>query len=135
VPASALRFYESIGLIASERTGANHRRYPRAVLRRVAIIRAAQGLGLTLQEISGALESLPGGRTPTPKDWERMAARWRKDLDTRIWLLQKLRDDLDGCIGCGCLSLERCALFNPADRAAARGAGARYLLGDAPETG
>jgi MerR family redox-sensitive transcriptional activator SoxR len=130
VPASALRFYESLGLIASERTSGNHRRYPRATLRVVAIIRAAQGLGLSLQEIGDALQSLPEGRTPTPEDWERMATAWGASLDSRIKQLRKLRDDLSGCIGCGCLSLERCALLNQGDRAAARGPGPRYLIGD-----
>jgi MerR family redox-sensitive transcriptional activator SoxR len=130
VPSSALRFYESLGLIASERTAGNHRRYPRAVLRRVSVIRAAQALGLSLQEIGAALAALPEGRTPTPEDWEAMAAAWAQDLDARIAQLQKLRDDLAGCIGCGCLSLERCGLFNRDDRAAAYGPGPRYLLGD-----
>ena len=130
VPASALRFYESLGLIESERTSGNHRRYPRAILRRVSVIRAAQALGLSLQEISAALAALPGGRTPTPEDWEAMAAAWRDELDARIAQLQKLRDDLSGCIGCGCLSLETCGLLNRDDRAAAYGPGPRYLLGD-----
>ncbi len=135
VPASALRFYESLGLIESERTSGNHRRYPRAILRRVSVIRVAQALGLSLQEISAALAALPEGRTPTPEDWEAMAAAWGQDLDARIAQLQKLRDDLAGCIGCGCLSLDRCQLFNREDRAAALGAGPRYLLGDQSSTG
>lgn len=135
VPASALRFYESLGLIESERTSGNHRRYPRAILRRVSVIRVAQALGLSLQEISAALAALPEGRTPTPEDWEAMAAAWGQDLDARIAQLQKLRDDLAGCIGCGCLSLDRCQLFNREDRAAALGAGPRYLLGDESSTG
>ncbi len=130
VPSSALRFYESLGLIESERTAGNHRRYPRAVLRRVSVIRAAQALGLSLQEIASALAALPEGRTPTPEDWEAMAAAWGKDLDSRIAQLQKLRDDLSGCIGCGCLSLDRCSLFNREDRAGANGPGPRYLMGD-----
>jgi MerR family redox-sensitive transcriptional activator SoxR len=130
VPASALRFYESLGLIESERTSGNHRRYPRAILRRVSVIRAAQALGLSLQDISVALAALPGGRTPTPDDWESMAAAWGEELDGRIAQLQKLRDDLSGCIGCGCLSLETCGLLNRDDRAAAYGPGPRYLLGD-----
>lgn len=130
VPPSALRFYESLGLIQSERTAGNHRRYPRPILRRVSVIRAAQRLGLSLQEIAAALSSLPEGRTPTPEDWELMASAWGDELDARIAQLQKLRDDLSGCIGCGCLSMEHCTLFNRDDRAAASGPGPRYLLGD-----
>jgi MerR family redox-sensitive transcriptional activator SoxR len=133
VQPSALRFYESIGLIRSERTGGNHRRYPRAILRVVSVIRAAQGLGLSLQEIGEALKSLPEGRTPTPEDWERMATAWGTALDERIAQMRKLRDDLSGCIGCGCLSLERCALLNQEDHVGRRGAGPRYLMGDAQE--
>ncbi|MEX0782758.1 MAG: redox-sensitive transcriptional activator SoxR [Dehalococcoidia bacterium] len=133
VQASALRFYESIGLIDSERTGGNHRRYPRATLRVVSVIRVAQGLGLSLREIADALKSLPDGRSPTAEDWERMSTAWGEALDARIGQLQQLRDDLSECIGCGCLSLERCALFNTDDRAARKGAGPRYLLGDRSE--
>jgi MerR family redox-sensitive transcriptional activator SoxR len=127
VTASALRFYESQGLIASVRTSGNQRRYPRAVLRRVAVVRAAQQLGLTLEEIRAALDSLPDGRTPTRGDWQRLSRQWRARLDARIRDLEKLRDDLGGCIGCGCLSLQVCALFNPDDGVAREGPGARLL--------
>jgi MerR family redox-sensitive transcriptional activator SoxR len=127
VTASALRFYESQGLIASVRTSGNQRRYPRAVLRRVAVVRAAQQLGLTLEEIRAALDSLPDGRTPTRGDWQRLSRQWRARLDARIRELEKLRDDLGGCIGCGCLSLQVCALFNPDDGVAREGPGARLL--------
>jgi MerR family redox-sensitive transcriptional activator SoxR len=133
VASSALRYYESLGLITSDRTSGNHRRYPRTMLRRVAVIQVAQALGLSLGQVSSALEALPDGRGPTPRDWERMSTRWQTELDNRIATLQRLRDNLSSCIGCGCLSLETCALFNTEDRAAARGAGPRYLLGDDPE--
>ena len=132
VRTSALRYYESIGLIASERTAGDQRRYARETLRRIAVIRAAQLLGLTLREIRLALNELPQGRTPDRHDWQRLSQTWRGSMDQRIADLQALRDRLSGCIGCGCLSLESCALFNPADRAARAGAGARYLVGDAP---
>ena len=130
VRTSALRYYESLGLIASERTAGDQRRYARETLRRIAVIRAAQLLGLTLREIRLALNELPRGRTPDRHDWQRLSQTWRGSLDQRIADLQALRDRLSGCIGCGCLSLESCALFNPADRAARAGAGARYLVGD-----
>lgn len=130
VPHSALRFYEQRKLISSTRTAGNQRRYPRDVLRRVAFIRIAQRVGLSLEEIADALSSLPSERTPTVRDWERLGRRWRDELDERVRLLEALRDDLTSCIGCGCLSLERCQLYNPADGAARLGAGARYLLGD-----
>ncbi len=132
VRTSALRYYESLGLIASERTAGDQRRYARETLRRIAVIRAAQLLGLTLREIRLALNELPRGRTPDRHDWQRLSQTWRGSLDQRIADLQALRDRLSGCIGCGCLSLESCALFNPADRAARAGAGARYLVSDAP---
>lgn len=132
VRTSALRYYESLGLIASERTAGDQRRYARETLRRIAVIRAAQLLGLTLREIRLALNELPRGRTPDRHDWQRLSQTWRGSLDQRIADLQALRDRLSGCIGCGCLSLESCALFNPADRAARAGAGARYLVGDPP---
>lgn len=128
--ASALRFYESQGLIAGRRSPGGHRQYRRADLRRIAFVRAAQAVGLTLDEVRAALASVPGGRTPTQADWERLSGTWQPLLDERIQALQRLRDQLASCIGCGCLSLERCALYNPGDRVAARGAGARYLLGD-----
>jgi MerR family redox-sensitive transcriptional activator SoxR len=133
VAASALRFYEEIGLIASERTGAGHRAYPRFVLRRIAVIRIAQRLGLTLDEIAAALEGLPVDRAPTKAQWAAMSRHWRGRLEERISALEALRDDLAGCIGCGCLSLRTCQLYNPDDVASERGEGARYLLGDDPE--
>ena len=130
VAASALRFYEAEGLIAGARSAAGRRLYPRHVLRRVAFIRAAQAVGLGLTEVRAALQGLPDGRTPTQADWQRLAGAWQPLLDQRITALQRLRDQLASCIGCGCLSLKTCALYNPADRAALRGAGPRYLLGD-----
>lgn len=132
VTPSALRFYEQRGLIAAQRTGGNQRRYERTVLRRVAFIRTASRLGLTLEQISEALATLPDGRTPTAEDWRHLSQSWRGLLDERIATLERLRDDLDGCIGCGCLSLERCVLQNPGDRAAALGPGPRFLEGDSP---
>jgi MerR family redox-sensitive transcriptional activator SoxR len=133
VAASALRFYETRNLIASHRGPGNQRRFHRSMLRRISIIKVAQALGLSLEEISMALETLPNKRTPTRRDWEKLSLKWRDQLDARIANLQKLREKLSGCIGCGCLSLKRCALYNPGDRAAARGAGPRYLLGDTPD--
>ena len=130
VATSALRFYEDRGLLASERTAGGQRRYHRDALRRIAFIRAAQRVGLTLDEIAEALDSLPRGRTPTKADWARLSRRWRSRLDEQLARLEALRDDLDACIGCGCLSLRACALYNPEDGAAALGAGARYLEGD-----
>ena len=132
VPTSALRFYESKGLLSSTRTEGNQRRYRRDELRRVSFILAAQRVGLGLGEISAALATLPGGRTPTQKDWDRLARGWRPMLDARIRALEDLRDRLDSCIGCGCLSLTACALQNPDDTASAKGEGPRYLLGDLP---
>ncbi|SCL39185.1 MerR family transcriptional regulator, redox-sensitive transcriptional activator SoxR [Micromonospora pallida] len=128
VAASALRYYERLGLIHAERTGGNQRRYPRAELRRVAFIRIAQQVGVSLDEIREALDSLPDGRTPSAQDWARISATWRNRLDEKIRLISKLRDDLTGCIGCGCLSLQRCTLNNPSDRLAGEGSGARLLL-------
>ncbi|NCT83337.1 MAG: redox-sensitive transcriptional activator SoxR [Comamonadaceae bacterium] len=127
VAASALRFYEAEGLIAGSRSAGGHRQYPRHVLRRVAFIRAAQVVGLTLPQIKAALATLPQGRTPTKADWARLSAHWAPLLDERIAALQQLRERLTGCIGCGCLSLKSCALYNPQDRVAAQGAGARLL--------
>lgn len=129
--ASALRFYESKGLLTSERTPGGQRVYDRSMLRRVAFIRAAQRVGLSLDEIRAALDTLPSRRTPTASDWALLSASWRSKLDQRIAELQRLRDDLDNCIGCGCLSLKACSLYNPGDRAAELGAGPRYLWGDA----
>lgn len=130
VATSTLRFYEQRGLISAIRNAGNQRRYARATLRRISVIRVAQTLGLTLDEIAEALAALPDGRTPTKRDWERLSTRWRSQLDSRIATLQSMREKLSSCIGCGCLSLKSCALYNSEDRAAARGAGPRYLLGD-----
>jgi len=127
VAVSALHYYEARGLISAQRSSGNQRRYPRAALRRVAFIRAAQQLGIGLAEIAAALEQLPQQRTPTKADWARLSAGWRARLETRIAALQALRDKLDGCIGCGCLSLRACALYNPGDECAASGAGAQRL--------
>lgn len=128
VAASALRFYEARGLIESTRSGGNQRRYPRAQLRRVAFIRIAQRVGLSLDEIAAALSTLPGGRTPTRADWARLSAAWQDRLNEQIGLLERLRDRLTSCIGCGCLSLQRCKISNPEDALAEEGAGPRYLL-------
>lgn len=130
VAASALRYYESIGLITAQRTASNQRRFTRATLRTVSLIRVAQGLGLGLEEVREALASLPHGGPPTAADWERLSVGWRDGLDQRIQRLSALRDELAECIGCGCLSLDRCGLYNRADKAATRGPGARYLMGD-----
>ena len=126
-PSSALRFYESQGLIKASRTGGGQRRYERSTLRRLAFIRAARNVGLTLEEIAAALATLPDGRTPTRADWARLSATWRKRLDEQIEALQALRNGLESCIGCGCLSLKRCAISNAGDIAARFGAGASYL--------
>jgi MerR family redox-sensitive transcriptional activator SoxR len=131
VAPSALRFYEAEGLIHAERTSGGQRRYHRDVLRRVSFMRIAQQVGLSLQEIRDALATLPESRTPTRADWERLSASWRSRLDARIALMERLRDDLSGCIGCGCLSLQVCPLYNPDDVLAAKGPGAHILLGDA----
>ena len=128
VAPSALRYYERLGLIRAERTGGNQRRYPRTELRRVAFVRIAQQVGISLDEIREALDSLPASRTPTPDDWAALSRVWRERLDEKIRLLGKLRDDLDGCIGCGCLSLQRCTLYNPGDSLAGEGPGARLVL-------
>lgn len=130
VATSALRFYETKGLISSDRTSGNQRRYPRPTLRRVALIRAGQEVGLTLLEIGDALSTLPHDATPSKRDWERLSSGWQTRLDEQIRELQALRDELSDCIGCGCLSLRSCALFNPSDVISARGSGPRYLLGD-----
>jgi MerR family redox-sensitive transcriptional activator SoxR len=131
VATSTLRFYEDEGLVLpAMRTDGNQRLYHREALRRIAFIRSAQRVGLGLAEIRAALAQLPDGRTPTVADWSRLSASWRGRLDAQIRLLESIRDDLDGCIGCGCLSLDRCRLYNPDDAAAVRGSGARYLEGD-----
>jgi MerR family transcriptional regulator, redox-sensitive transcriptional activator SoxR len=124
---SALRYYEQLGLISATRTPGGARRYPRAVLRRLAVIRAAQNVGLSLPEIRTALDSLPPGRPPTAADWAELSSTWRDRLDEQIAALTQLRDGLSSCIGCGCLSLDRCALSNPKDIAATDGPGARWL--------
>lgn len=131
VATSTLRYYEDEGLVLpARRTDGNRRLYHREVLRRIAFIRSAQRVGLGLAEIRAALAQLPNGRTPTVADWSRLSVTWRGRLDAQIRLLESIRDDLDGCIGCGCLSLDRCRLYNPHDAAAVRGSGARYLEGD-----
>ena len=124
---SALRFYEREGLLSAERSAGGQRRYPRTVLRRLAFLRAAQNVGLSLEEVRAALATLPDGRTPTRADWARLSRRWQARLDEQIAALQSLRDGLTGCIGCGCLSLRSCALYNAGDAAAAEGPGARRL--------
>jgi MerR family redox-sensitive transcriptional activator SoxR len=124
---SAVRYYERLGLIAAHRTTGNQRRFERSMLRRLAFIRAARNVGLSLSEVAGALESLPAGRTPTRADWTRLSRGWRQRLDDQIEALTALRDGLDSCIGCGCLSLQRCAISNPGDAARAGGPGAAYL--------
>jgi len=124
---SALRFYEREGLIQATRTSGNQRRYERSVLRRLAFIRAARNVGLSLDEVAAALATLPDSRTPNRADWTRLSRGWRGRLDAQIAALERLRDGLDSCIGCGCLSLQRCAMSNPADIAGADGPGARYL--------
>jgi MerR family redox-sensitive transcriptional activator SoxR len=128
VAVSALHFYESKGLIRSHRTAGNQRRYSPDVLRRVAIIKVAQDVGISLADIGAALNSLPEGRTPTRDDWNRLSRTWRDNLDHRIKQLQKLRDGLTDCIGCGCLSIDKCVLRNPGDRLGNEGAGARRLI-------
>lgn len=130
VAVSALHFYEAKGLIGSRRSAGNQRRYPRETLRRVAVIKVAQRVGIPLAEIAAALGTLPQGRTLTAADWAALSARWREDLDQRIAKLQMLRNQLDGCIGCGCLSLEDCPLRNPGDQLAEQGPGAHWADGD-----
>jgi MerR family transcriptional regulator, redox-sensitive transcriptional activator SoxR len=130
VAPSALRFYEAQGLIGAHRTSGNQRRYDRATLRRVALTQAGRAAGIPLQEIRAALETLPSQRTPTRRDWERLSRAWRADIDHRITTLQALRDRLTTCIGCGCLSIDRCTLLNPDDEAATLGPGAHYLQRD-----
>jgi MerR family redox-sensitive transcriptional activator SoxR len=132
VAASALRFYEARGLIRSERAGSGHRRFPRAVLRRIAFIVFAQRIGLTLDEVGAELAKLPSGRAPTGRDWSRLSREWSSRIDARIAELERLKAGLTECIGCGCLSLERCKFANPADRAARLGPGPRYWIGNPP---
>lgn len=130
---SAIRYYETQGLVRALRTEAGQRRFRRSDIRRLSFVRIAQQLGFPLSRIAAVLAELPQGRTPDREDWARIADGFRGDLDARIETLTRMRDNLDGCIGCGCLSLKKCALFNPGDAAAAKGAGPRYLMGDRPE--
>jgi MerR family redox-sensitive transcriptional activator SoxR len=130
VAQSALRYYEDEGLIHSYRSSGNQRRYHRDIIRRVSFIRVAQELGLSLEEIRNTLSDLPERRTPTEDDWARLSAAWRPRIDEQIAMLERLRDRLDGCIGCGCLSLKYCHLLNPEDCAAASGPGPQYVYGD-----
>jgi MerR family redox-sensitive transcriptional activator SoxR len=132
VAASALRFYEERGLIHSERAGSGHRRYPRAVLRRIAFVVFAQRVGLTLDEIGAELAKLPPDRAPNRRDWARLSSGWSGRIDEQIAQLERLKAGLTECIGCGCLSLQRCKLANPDDRAARAGPGPRYWVGDTP---
>ena len=134
VATSALRFYEAQGLLASRRTGGNQRRYERAVLRRVALIRAGRAAGIPLERIRSALDTLPPGRTPTRRDWERLSRVWRSDLDEQIAMLHAVRDRLTTCIGCGCLSIDACTLLNPDDEAGGLGSGAHYIARESPRT-
>ena len=135
VATSALRFYEDQGLIAAERTDAGHRRYPRSVLRRVAFIVFAQKVGLSLEEIGGELGRLPRNRAPDRADWARLSSGWKTRIDERIAELERMKAGLSECIGCGCLSLDRCRFANPGDRASRRGAGPRYWIGPTREKG
>jgi MerR family redox-sensitive transcriptional activator SoxR len=132
VAPSALRFYESHGLLSSTRTSGNQRRYDRAVLRRIALIQAGRAAGIPLKQIGAALETLHARRTPSRRDWERLSHVWRRDLDARIAGLTAVRDRLTTCIGCGCLSIDRCELLNPDDEAGRAGPGARYFERDSP---
>lgn len=130
VASSALRFYEEKGLIKSERAGSGHRRYPRAVLRRIAFIVFAQRIGMSLDEVGAELRKLPETRIPEGSDWAKLSRSWTDRIDDQIALLQRLRESLTGCIGCGCLSLQRCQLANPGDRAGRLGPGPRYWLSE-----
>lgn len=125
---SALHFYETKGLIRSHRTAGNQRRYDREVLRRLAVIRTAQELGIPLAEVADALAHVPSGKAPDAKDWKRMSAAWHERLDRRITMLTRMRDELNGCIGCGCLSTKKCPLFNRDDHLAQEGSGPRRLM-------
>ncbi|HEY2791666.1 MAG TPA: redox-sensitive transcriptional activator SoxR [Micromonosporaceae bacterium] len=133
VAASALRYYETLALIRSERTPGGQRLYPRPTLRRVAFIRAAQRVGLTLEEAGAAMKALPADRAPDATEWSHVARAWQRRIDSEIEALRTLRDNLTGCIGCGCLSLRTCKIYNPDDAASELGAGARYLLGDSSD--
>ncbi|MDI3334909.1 redox-sensitive transcriptional activator SoxR [Defluviimonas aestuarii] len=129
---SAIRFYEERGLVRPGRNAGGQRRFARSDIRRLSFVMIAQQLGYTIAEIATRLAELPEGRAPNVRDWERLASRFRTELDARIALMQDFRDRLDGCIGCGCLSLERCTLYNPDDEAGLKGAGPRYLMGERP---
>jgi MerR family redox-sensitive transcriptional activator SoxR len=133
VAVSALHFYERKGLIRSYRTSGNQRRYERDVLRRLAVIRLANELGIPLNEVAKRMKALPQGRAPSKDDWQELSERWREELDRRIVLMTRLRDELTGCIGCGCLSMDRCPLFNPEDRLGKEGAGPQRLLREGSE--
>jgi MerR family redox-sensitive transcriptional activator SoxR len=135
VPTSTLRYYDRLGLIPAERSSGNQRRYPRSALRRVAFVRVAQRVGVTLDEIAAALKTLPDDRTPTKADWARLSRTWHSQLDERIDMLIRLRDRLSGCIGCGCLSMRSCALYNPDDELATHGSGPRRVLEPDPVRG
>ena len=135
VASSALRFYEERGLIAAERSPARHRRFPRSVLRRIAFIVFAQHVGLTLEQIGAELATLPPHRVPARRDWARLSSRWSAQIDDRIAELERLKLGLTECIGCGCLSLDRCRLANPGDLAGRLGPGPRYWIGDRPAAG
>ncbi|MEM7270662.1 MAG: redox-sensitive transcriptional activator SoxR [Pseudomonadota bacterium] len=132
VSISAIRFYEAEGLIHPLRNAGGQRRFLKADIRRLSFVRIAQQFGFSLDRIKVLLDELPQGRAPNEKDWARIGAEFREDLDARIETLERLRDNLDGCIGCGCLSMKKCALYNPDDQAATGGSGPRYLMGDRP---
>lgn len=131
---SAIRFYETRGLVTAARNAGGQRRFDKSDIRKLSFVMIAQKLGFTLEEIVAQLVSLPARRAPTQRDWARISRQFRRDLDERIVALTSLRDRLDGCIGCGCLSLKHCAIYNPDDSAALNGAGPRYLMGDEPDT-
>ncbi len=132
---SAIRYYEEQGLVSAFRNAGGHRRFVRSDIRRLSFVLIAQQFGFTIAQIRQQLDSIPNAKNPGKDDWARISSEFRAELDARIETLTLLREKLDGCIGCGCLSLEKCALYNPDDRAGAKGAGPRYLLGDKPETG
>ncbi len=132
VAISAIRYYETQGLIAPNRNAGGQRRFPRSDIRRISFILICQQFGFTLTRIRELMLTLPNGRTPTANDWAKMSVGFQSELDAKIHTLQKMRDNLDGCIGCGCLSMQNCALYNPTDSAAENGTGPRYLMGDSP---
>lgn len=132
---TAIRFYEAEGLVSSQRNAGGQRRFLRSNIRRLSFVKICQGLGFSLADIREALSLLPDGRTPTKRDWEKLSRGFAQDIDQRIHALSQLRDTLNGCIGCGCLSLAKCRLYNPDDKAASKGVGPRYLMGDSPEDG